>query len=75
MLRIGSNQKGNNPVNMNRLLNMVVRQVVRQVVNRGIRAGINSATSAGQSKTAPQDRKAQARTRQSAKMMRRMTRL
>ena len=62
-------------MNMNRLINMVVRQLVRQVVSRGVRAGLNSASTAARSNGTPQDKNAQARTRQSAKMMRRMTRL
>ena len=51
---------------------MVLRQVVRQVVNKGVQAGINQMSSKGG--PALQNKQAQRRMQQSAKMMRRMTR-
>ena len=59
-------------MNMNRLMEMVVRQVVRQVVNKGVRAGMSQMSS--KNGTVSQDKQAQRRMQQSAKMMRRMTR-
>lgn len=59
-------------MNINRLVNMVVRQVVRQVINKGVRAGMNKAS--GTPPPIPQDKAAQRRMRQSAKMMKRVTR-
>lgn len=60
---------------MDKLINMVMRQVIRQVVNRGINAGIDAASRGGKDKGAPvQDQDAAKKTKQTARMMRRLTR-
>ncbi|MFK7745654.1 MAG: hypothetical protein AB8B47_11415 [Roseobacter sp.] len=61
---------------MNGIVNMIVRMVLRQVVNKGVNAGIRKMAQNGQgTASAPQDAAASKRLNQSAKAMRRITRL
>ncbi|WP_298912515.1 hypothetical protein [uncultured Roseobacter sp.] len=65
---------------MDRILNMILRQITRRLINKGINAGIKKAASIGktQPREASQDLQAEQMTRQarqSAKLVKRSTRL